>query len=46
MTDYTIGADKGFHCTFWCWVLSDGSIHELEDKLRQVLMHLLVLGTF
>jgi len=23
MTDYTIGADKGFQCTFWCWVLSD-----------------------
>jgi len=27
-------------------VLSDGRIHELEDKLRQVLMHLLVLGAF
>ena len=20
MTDYTIGADKGFQCTFWCEV--------------------------
>ena len=26
MTDYTIGADKGFQCTFWCWVLSDISV--------------------
>ena len=46
MTDYTIGADKGFQYTFWCWALSGWKEAWPGEDHLQVLMHLVVLGVF